>query len=383
MPRWLGRVALVCAGLIGGLAGGEVLARLFAPAFQIVFRETITASDDPALGYALRPGALDGRDRISAEGLRDREYARPKPPGTFRIAAIGDSITYGSGVRRAGSWSEQLEALLDERGEAGGVAVEIVNLGVPGYNIEQVVARLRGSGLAFEPDAVVYGYALNDPQAFSIEAAALSTLRAAYDRQASGLARRWLAHSRLYLLGRHVAFERSKQAVLRSEPPRDPAYEEAGRGDPVAYFRSIHSGGEGAARLARGLDALAEVARARDLPVLVVLFPLFSDGDADWGAALADVHALVARGARERGFAVLDLLPVYEAAVPAAGAGIGVDFMHPNRVGHRIAALALLDWMCAKRWLPAAATDCARPAQNAGDAQLARLVHRVLAAAPD
>ena len=115
MRRALGRVGLVAIGLLLGAALGEILARAFGPDFQVVFRDSIQASADPVLVYELRPGAFDGPDRISSAGLRDGEHDRAKAPGVVRIAADGDSITYGSGVRRDTSWPKRLEALLHER----------------------------------------------------------------------------------------------------------------------------------------------------------------------------------------------------------------------------------------------------------------------------
>jgi hypothetical protein len=63
---------------------------------------------------------------INSLGLRGREL---KPnPGVFRIAAIGDSFTYGWGVEEEQSWLRLLEKNLRDKG----YNVEMVNLGKPG-----------------------------------------------------------------------------------------------------------------------------------------------------------------------------------------------------------------------------------------------------------
>lgn len=374
------RIALAFGGVALGLAFGEALVRAFGPEIQIVFRDQIVASEDPAQGYALRPGAADGRDAISSAGLRDREFETPKPAGRVRIAAIGDSITFGFGNPRAAAWPKRLEDALAARAKQGAPPIEVINLGVPGYNVEQVVAHLAAVGLPFAPDAIVYGYSLNDPQGVSVEASALGTLRRAFESRRGPA---WLAHSKLYLLARKIAFERTKQDALRAERPSDPAFLAAASGDRVRYFRTLHREGESAARLQRGLDALAALAREHALPVLVVIFPLFGEEDGAGPEALADVHALVASEAERRGFAVLDLLDVYARGARALGHDLSLDFMHPNPLGQRLAAAAVLDWICANQWPPARSVDCAREVPgDAADVAVRGALRHVQSAPP-
>lgn len=356
------RLALLAAGLAIGLAAAEWLARTLDAGVHVVFRESIVFSEDPALVYELRPGARDGKHRINSAGFRDDETPLEKSPGTIRIAAIGDSLTNGSGGPRESSYPEQLESMLNAGTGSAGVRFEVLNFGVPGYNIGQIVERLRVLGLSYQPDVILYGYALNDPQAFSIEAEALRTLREESARSANAesahIVGRWIAHSRLYQLTRQWMNRRANLAALRAQMPNDPAYEAARSGDRVAYFRSIHTQGESAASLARGLDALAGLARERGIPVLVVIFPLFGTESGAGPEALADVHQLVATAAADRGFAVLDLLPVYTQATRAFGTDMNLDFMHPDALGNRVAATAIRSRLCALSWLPRGSLDC-------------------------
>jgi len=371
------RLALLAVGALIGLVAGEILARALGPSFQVVFRDSIAPSADPSIGYELRPGSNDGKKRISSAGLRDREYDAAAPPNTWRLAAIGDSITYGSGVGQDAAFSAQLETLLDARRAATAPRIEVLNFGVPGYNVEQVVARLRALAPRFAPDAIVYGYAMNDPQAFSIEAEALRRLqRDLGPGDGTSWFDRVLAHSRLYLLARRVALDRRSRDALRADMPNDPAYEAAKRGSRSAYFRAIHREGDSAARLGRGLDALAEISRERAVPVLVAIFPLFQQDDDGGPEALADVHALVAAEVESRGLRALDLLPVYLAATRDLGSDLAVDFMHPNPIGQRVAAYALLEWMCRNAWPGPDAIDCTRTPANAADAAIRAAVLR-------
>ena len=97
--------------------------------------------------------------------------------------------------------------------------------------------------------------------------------------------------------------------------------------------------------------------------MLVLIFPLFGEQHGVGPEALADVHALVASATRERGFAAIDLLPHYAAATDAFGPKLWLDFMHPNPLGHRVAAVAAADWICANAWPPSHPIECTRDAR--------------------
>ena len=354
--RRAGPVLLMVASLALALLAAELVVRTFdvGPRFQVVFRESIEPRDDPELGYALRPHARDGRRQISSDGLRDREYQRAKPEGAFRIVAIGDSVTYGSGGPREAAWGEQLEELLQSFGRR---PFEVLNLGVPGYHIGQSVQRLRGLGLDFAPDLVLYGYVLNDPQAFSVEAAALDAMRGRPQGGEPSVLRRALSHSRLFLLARLFVPVQGDARSLRDAIPPDPAYAASGGADRIAYFRSLHAEGESANRLATGLATLGRISRERGIPIWVLVFPLFDDDGAS-PASPPDVHRHVVELARQSGLGALDLLPVFENA-RASGRSIATDFLHPNALGARFAAMAALLTLCDERLLPTDSIDCA------------------------
>jgi len=367
-PRTLSRVrvvALFSLSLLVALALGELVVRVLgvSPTFQVIFRDSIQPSDNPALGYELRPGSPDGRRfRISSTGLRDREVPLEKLAGTFRIAAIGDSVTYGSRNGRRNTWVARLEGLLNERARPDAPRFEVLNFGVPGYHIGQVVERLRVQGLAHEPDLILYGYVLNDPEAISIEAEALDDLRAAGEDRfrrpfGSDLLRRWLGRSQMFLLARHFFTTRVPAGTNGPRSERDPLYAALRSGSISEYVRALHSSGETRQRLERGLDKLARLAGAAGVPVVVAIFPLFLEGDrGDY--PIADVHALVGEEARRRGFTLLDLREPMAAARSEADRAIHVDFVHPNALGNLAVARTLLVRLCDTQLLPAGAVRC-------------------------
>lgn len=104
---------------------------------------------DADLIYSLRPGgALD----TNSLGLRGPEISQAAPGP--RVIALGDSYTYGHDLEYPASYPALLEKKL-EGGEAFGPAVEVVNAGVPGYNVDQAYALMVGRLLGLDPDWVI------------------------------------------------------------------------------------------------------------------------------------------------------------------------------------------------------------------------------------
>ena len=146
---------------------GEVTGRLLERfAGYLPRRAASYAEGNPYLRTALIPGKRfeSGPFRVTVNslGFRGPEIAVPKPRGTYRIFAIGESSTFGwKGVH---SHEEAWPALLEKklRAKYPQRSIEVVNAGVPGYtSVEQRINfLLRISHL--EPDAIVIYHGNND-----------------------------------------------------------------------------------------------------------------------------------------------------------------------------------------------------------------------------
>src|SRR5262249_42260753 len=92
------------------------------------------------------------------EGYRDIERPPDKPPGTVRIAVLGDS--YVSAVQVA--WDSTFVVLLQRRLEACGAfpgrRVEVLNFGVGGYGTAQEYLTLERRVWAYAPDLVILAF---------------------------------------------------------------------------------------------------------------------------------------------------------------------------------------------------------------------------------
>ena len=120
---------------------------------------------DPILGIRLNPG-YDGwfagvPARVNTLGFRDnRDYDAAKPPGTFRILVLGDSVTFGHGTLFETTYPYLLEQRL--RSWRPSTSWQVWNLGVPGYNTGQELSQLRQVGPRYQPDLVIVGFYPND-----------------------------------------------------------------------------------------------------------------------------------------------------------------------------------------------------------------------------
>ncbi|MCB0832926.1 MAG: SGNH/GDSL hydrolase family protein, partial [Bacteroidetes bacterium] len=97
---------------------------------------------------------------INSHGMRDREYTVQKPDGIFRILVIGNSCTYGWGVYQDSTYSKVLEQLLNRNHAAQ--QYEVMNAGVIGYSISQILEFLKADGNLWSPDLVLVSHTFNE-----------------------------------------------------------------------------------------------------------------------------------------------------------------------------------------------------------------------------
>jgi len=360
------RILVALASTLLALFLAEVVVRAagIGPVFHVVLHEVFELSDNPVLGYELRAGAPDGDFSINDAGFRDRAFPREKPAHTYRIAVIGDSLTYGFACPQDVTYPKQLERLLNGYARPGAPRFEALNFGVTGYNVTQIVERLRVLGLRYEPDLILYGYALNDPQEFSYEKETLEDLRDESEKRFHATLRRSTARalsgSRLFLLAWHAVSAPDSSPEPRLWGQIDPVIAAFARGDRRGqYFRALHAAEGPRRRLDRGLAEFADLAQETGSSAAMALLPVFLEEEPE-GYPLRDVHQLVAQRATARGLRVVDLQPIFELARSRHGLEVAHDPIHPSVLGHRIAAAALLWWIVDSGLLPDGVIDRAR-----------------------
>jgi len=207
LRRLFSLLAVSLAGLLSILLLLEVGVRIFAPQnpdfwdssairrYQSAPPHFVENIPNARANYTGVPVA------INSVGLRGDEIAIPKPAGTFRILGVGDSITFGHGVRAEETFLKILEHKLNQN-VAGHIHYEILNGASPGGGLADYDRFLRNKAAALQPDMVVVGLALNDILIYR-EGAKLSIADAEWENARLPLERKvnrlFLRHSHLYM----------------------------------------------------------------------------------------------------------------------------------------------------------------------------------------
>lgn len=120
---------------------------------------------DPLLGWRPRPGVsgwysgeVDNYIAINREGYRDIDHPLAKPPGTYRILLLGDSMSEGVEVALQDLYWKRLESLLAQCTAFSNRRIEVVSLAVNGYGTAQEYLTLREHGLKYRPDLVLLAF---------------------------------------------------------------------------------------------------------------------------------------------------------------------------------------------------------------------------------
>jgi hypothetical protein len=99
--------------------------------------------------------------RYNKHGYRDYEYSLKKPKDVFRVLVIGDSQTFGSGIKNLEeTWVKKLEAKLQN--ERRNASIEVLSISGPGWNSDTHLYELFKNGFKFNPDLVILAYYHND-----------------------------------------------------------------------------------------------------------------------------------------------------------------------------------------------------------------------------
>jgi lysophospholipase L1-like esterase len=330
---------------------------------------------DRELGYRNRPnkvvslrpyGRPDDLVRINSHGQHDDEIPVEKPSREYRILMLGDSVTMGDGVPLPETFSSQLEALLKAE-STDYDAVQVINTGVHGYSTSQELGVLKRS-LEFAPDLVVLGFCMNDvtePFVTNLDLGGVGLDYHGVQQTPNPLMGYLLNETGTgRLLQKMRAKDASRATAKRSELYDVRAMARAGRAEP--RFNEAWE------LILRDLDAIHGIAKSKELPLLLVVFPFtfqLSDPEARQPQEILQTYAAT------RGIDLIDFTEVFErlvfedtslrADIVARGYGpeqvesffdwrtreYFFDDDHLTAAGHRVVAQVLRDYLMSKRLL--------------------------------
>lgn len=264
------------------------------------------------------------RYRINNFGFRGPDFTVERNE-SLRIAFLGDSFCWGTGVRETDTIARLIERRLN-RSRPLGQTYEIYNFCLPGFSSAEEAALYRFVTRYFRPDLLVVWYFLNDvndpPKLFVYPR---RDATGAARRRASADADRRPASRFLELVRAWIDRRRESRLLIEQI---DAAYRDEHPG-----LRSVE------AALVRLRRLGEEDGVFRILAVIPWLVRL--EGDR---YPFLEAHKAVASRAHREGFAVLDLLPAFQGR-RASDLWVHPVDHHPNEIGHELMADAMAEFL--------------------------------------
>lgn len=286
--------------------------------------KTYRLSKNKHLLYELLPDSkvkIQGKEfAINAFGFRDKKYRRRKMNDT-RIIFLGDSVTYGWRVALEDTYHKQIERFLNNRG----YDVDVMGMGIPGYNTIQEYYLLKEAALDFKPDMLILQISPNDFERTvgirTFHEGRKLTLVPYQDYAIPFVIKKTKF---TYFLMRN--FELFKLLNLRLHwyiNKRNPDY----------IARDVFMLGE--EESFRYLAKIKKLLDREDIRFAAVIFPFQLRGDTD---SFASLHERIHQELEKMQVPYIDL---FDALNGEGVTDVWLERRHPNENGHRIASLAV------------------------------------------
>jgi lysophospholipase L1-like esterase len=125
-------------------------------AYRSIYAHTMPLQSDPK-----NPQITWGHQvRKNRFGFREKEFAIPKPDSVYRIMALGDSFTWGSGLAENQRYTNLLDSMLKQHISN----IEVLNFGLTGLStVKERDILLKYKDIVL-PNLIIVGFCINDPQ---------------------------------------------------------------------------------------------------------------------------------------------------------------------------------------------------------------------------
>ena len=290
--------------------------------------KTYRLSENKHLLYELLPGSnvkIQGNEFvINAFGFRDKKFRRRKV-NKLRIIFVGDSVTYGWRVALEETYHKQIERLLYDRG----YDVDVMGMGIPGYNTIQEYYLIKEAVLDFKPDILVLQISPNDfERTVSVKTyreGKKLTLVPYHDYQVPFVIKK--TKFTYSLMRNSHLFKLINLRLYWFKNKKDPDY----------IPRDVFLLGEEDSF--RYLEKIKKLLDKEDIRFASVIFPFQLRGNLD---SFASLHERMHQELEKMQVPYIDLFDEFN----TKGIGnIWIERRHPNEHGHRIASLAVLKFL--------------------------------------
>ena len=164
MNKGFRRLLFAAYVLLVVLGALEVVVRVWGYSQRHIYDPIYMSFDRTGdIPYIHKPNLAQARARglavinTDSLGLRTKTAGAlhgPKQQREYRIAVVGDSCTFGEGVRRTeDTFAQVLEDTLNQRQQS--VTVKVFNYGASAYSVKEMAATLQYRVFDIQPDLVV------------------------------------------------------------------------------------------------------------------------------------------------------------------------------------------------------------------------------------
>ena len=296
--------------------------------------DTPNLMGDPYLLWRLKPGLRYEMGIVSAintRGFRGPDWPVPKPEGTRRILAVGDSSVFGFGVEDDQVFTAILNAELED--------VEVINAAVPGYSTYQVINLLEMKALAYEPDLLLIGTLWSDNNFDSFVDREMLTAYASFNGAGARQARNLLRNSALYRLLDY------RFRVARKLPAIRKVGWMVGRGEQIGLRRVELND------YAANLETIVQMVHRQGGEVGFIILPNredvapVSEGPVAW----SPYRQVMRDTAKRHGAFVIDAPALFSESNDTET--LFLDEMHPTATGHSVIAQGVLAALAEREWM--------------------------------
>lgn len=270
--------------------------------------------------YNFPPGQLEFYKKyisLNNNGYRDIDHTYEKKSDIVRIVVLGDSYTFGSGIKNVNNtYLKGLEKLFNENSKDK--TYEVLNFGKAGVDTEFEIKILKNDALLYKPDIIILGYVLNDFR----------------DHESQKIS----ANS--YLFWFDIFLKRYSYLYHFTSKGFNTALEALGL--KKSYYQTIIDSfnSESNKKLnSKYFEELKRISKTNNSTLVVVIFPFIYKLD---NYPFTEQHRIINQIINENDIIVIDLL-LYFQHIDENKIVVSKYDNHPNELGHEIAAKAIYE----------------------------------------